>query len=144
MREQARTSGGLLRERRQKGLPVRLEQRAKKEYTWFERQVSELVGDQLAAVLDVLRRPVFAERPANPAAARLWYGDPEALKARIADFARHLEADSSVERLALKFNALGEQFNFEFERSHPIFEPGLTIKMAGRVREHTEKTHVQA
>ena len=53
-------------------------------------------------------------------------------------FDRRRLADSSVERLALKFNALGEQFNFEFERSHPIFEPGLTIKMAGRVREHTE------
>ena len=35
----------------------RLEQRAKKEYTWFERQVSELVGDQLAQ--QFLRKRTF-------------------------------------------------------------------------------------
>lgn len=59
-------------------------------------------------------------------------------------FDRRRLVDFTVNRLALKFNALGDQFKFEFERSHPIFEPGLTIKMAGRVREHTvqKKTHM--
>ena len=48
---------------------------------------------------------------------------------------RRLE-DRIVNRLALKFNAIGKHFEFEFERSHPLFTPDATITMTGRVCGH--------
>ena len=49
-------------------------------------------------------------------------------------FDRRRLVDFTVNRLALQFNVSGHQFEFVFERSYPIFEPGRTIKMAGSVR----------
>ena len=49
-------------------------------------------------------------------------------------FDRRRLADSTVNRLALKFNVSGEQFAFVFQRSYPIFERGCTMKIAGNVR----------
>ena len=57
-----------------------------------------------------------------------------------ADFYRRRLAVGMVDRLALKFNAEEKQFEFELESSHPIFAPGATIKITGRVRAH-KKTH---
>ena len=51
------------------------------------------------------------------------------------DFDRRRLMDSFRE-LALKFHAVEKQFEFEFRRSYPIFAPGATIKMTGRVRTH--------
>ena len=52
-----------------------------------------------------------------------------------ADFDRRRLADRLTDRLALKFHAVERQFKFGFQRSHPIFAPGTTIKMTGRVSE---------
>ena len=49
-------------------------------------------------------------------------------------FDRRRLADFTVNRLALKFNVSGEKFAFLFQRSHPIFEHGCAINMAGNVR----------
>ena len=49
------------------------------------------------------------------------------------NFARRRLSDNSVDKLVFKFSALDEQFEFEFERRYPIFAPGATIKMTGRV-----------
>ena len=53
-------------------------------------------------------------------------------------FDRRRLRDSIIDRIALKFNAMEKNFEFEFEISHPIFAPGATIEMTGRVqvREH--------
>ena len=53
-----------------------------------------------------------------------------------ADFDRRRLQASIVARLALKFNAIGKHFEFEFERSHPLFTPDATITMTGRVCGH--------
>ena len=53
-----------------------------------------------------------------------------------ANFDRRRLQGTIVARIALKFNALDKQFEFEFESSLPIFAPGATIEMTGRVREH--------
>ena len=51
-------------------------------------------------------------------------------------YRRRLKAKKSMaDRLALKFNAVEKHFEFEFERSHPIFAPGATIEWIGRVCE---------
>ena len=55
------------------------------------------------------------------------------------DFDRRRLTDN-FGRLALKFNAFEKQYEFEFERSHPIFAPGATIKMTGHVRKHNTYT----
>ena len=44
--------------------------------------------------------------------------------------------DSIMDRIALTFNAMEKNFEFKLERSHPIFAPGATIEMTGRVRKH--------
>lgn len=43
----------------------------------------DLVGDQLVAVLSLLRRPVFSVPPLNVAAAASWYGDAAELRTRV-------------------------------------------------------------
>ena len=50
-----------------------------------------------------------------------------------ADFDRRRLTDSSFNRLAFKFYAFEKDFEFELERSNPIFAPGGTIKMTGHV-----------
>ena len=57
-------------------------------------------------------------------------------------FDRRRLADS-FDRLTLNFQALEKQFEFEFEPSFPIFKPGATIKIAGRVSEHNQPTLTQ-
>ena len=53
-----------------------------------------------------------------------------------ADFDRRRLAESIVHPLVFKFKYAGKQFEFEFERSYPIFAPGSTIKITGSVRKH--------
>ena len=50
------------------------------------------------------------------------------------DFDRR-RLSNSFGRLALKFNAIGKQFKFEFRRTYPIFAPDASIKMTSRVSE---------
>ena len=50
-----------------------------------------------------------------------------------ADFDRRRLVKSIVRRIVLKFNAAEKQFEFEFERSYPIFAPGAAIKITGSV-----------
>ena len=57
------------------------------------------------------------------------------------DFYRRRLSNRIVDRLALKFNAVEKHFEFVFENSHPIFSPGATIEMTGRVREHKKIPH---
>lgn len=40
---------------------------------------------------------------------------------------------AELSNLVLTFDAFEQHFEFEFERSYPIFAPGASIKMAGRV-----------
>ena len=47
------------------------------------------------------------------------------------DFERRRLAVHAIDRLALKFHAVEKKFEFELERSNPIFAPGATIKVTG-------------
>ena len=49
---------------------------------------------------------------------------------------RRLDDSVATQRLTLKFNALDRHFAFQLRKSHPIFAPGATIKITGRVRLH--------
>ena len=49
--------------------------------------------------------------------------------------------DSIMDRIALTFNAMEKNFEFKLERSHPIFAPGATIEMTGRVRRSHKKAY---
>ena len=44
---------------------------------------TQLIGDQLTALADLLRRPVFDTKPANETAAAMWYGDRNELAAQM-------------------------------------------------------------
>ena len=47
------------------------------------------------------------------------------------DFERRRLEDYAVDRLKLKFFAVEKTFEFEFQRSNPIFASGSTIKVTG-------------
>ena len=48
---------------------------------------------------------------------------------------RRLASGGVTDRLSMKFFAMNKLFEFQFEPSYPIFLPGATIKMTGRVSE---------
>ena len=50
-----------------------------------------MVGDQLRAVLELLRTPCFAVSPLNAEAAARWYGDEVWLRSRIRLVRQRLE-----------------------------------------------------
>ena len=54
------------------------------------------------------------------------------------NFNRRRLACRSNNRLALTFDAFDQRFEFELERSYPIFAPGARIKMTGRVSARTQ------
>ena len=47
---------------------------------------------------------------------------------------RRLKGSAVRQRLTLKFGALGKYFAYQLRKSPPIFAPGATIKITGRVR----------
>ena len=49
---------------------------------------------------------------------------------------RRLGDNVGTRRLTFKFNTLEKQFEFALSKSHPIFAPGATIRISGRVSLH--------
>lgn len=45
---------------------------------------ADLIGVQLAAFVELVRRPVFSVPPTNAEASAMWYGDPSELRRRVA------------------------------------------------------------